>query len=98
VNSKQKEKLEERRKRWVEIERQGIWRFAVKKGSFQWGGLMSIIFVVSALWSPNPATNYWIFIPFVVLMSSVAGLPFGLSMWWILHVLHDWAEKKASRS
>jgi uncharacterized membrane protein len=96
VDARQEEKLEARRKKWNEILRQGIWMFAFKTGALQWGGVMSLVFIVTSLFPVKSTINYWVYIPAIIGGCLAVGFLFGLFMWWVLNSLHKRSESKNS--
>ena len=96
MDARQQEKLEARRKKWDEMQRQGIWVFALKVGALQWGGIMSALFIAMSLFPLRSTFNYWAYIPMIIGLGLAVGFLFGLFMWWVLNGLHKWAERKNS--
>ena len=83
---------------WEKLQRKGIWHFALWAGSIHFGGPMFVVFGVQRLFlSYWEAIPLWFFFSTSLIIWFIVGFVIGLIFWPVLHVLHDWAERRASR-
>ena len=91
------EKLAERQARWEKMQRDGIWRFALREGVLKWGFGTAILWLVLMSVLTKGDFNYVIMIPYALVAFPIAGVFFGIFMWYVLHGLNRLSSKLAQR-
>ena len=91
------EKLAVRRARWEKMQRDGIWRYALKEGVIKWGFGTAVLWLIFMSIVANGDLIYSVIVPYALVGFPVGGFFFGILMWYSLHGLIRLASKYAAR-